>query len=99
MPYIPDEERKQLNHSIDYMINSIRTGKDDETFSDLLGRINYCFTRVLLQLLGDIRYSKVAMATGVLVNIKDELYRRLVSAYEDQKIISEGDIPEYKKWR
>lgn len=98
MPYIPEDERKELKHCIDYMVESIRTGRDDETLVDLLGRINYCFTCVSLKLMGDVRYAKIAMISGVLENVKDEFYRRLGGKYEDQKIISEGDIPEYKRW-
>jgi hypothetical protein len=37
------------------------------------------------------------MATGVIENIKQELYRRVAATYEDQKILSNGDIVEYKK--
>jgi hypothetical protein len=45
----------------------------------------------------DISYSKIAMATGVLENIKQEFYRRVASPYEDKKINENGDIREYKK--
>lgn len=98
MPYIPDNERIELNPSITNMVNSIsRNGA--LSLLDCLGRINYCFTRVIVILIGEVRYSKIAMVTGVLDNVKDEFYRRLGISYEDQKITSEGDIPEYKKWR
>jgi hypothetical protein len=47
--------------------------------------------------MGDVSYGKIAMATGVLENIKQELYRRIAVKYEDSKILANGDIPEYKK--
>ena len=63
----------------------------------ICGDINYCFSRILGQLAGDVSYPKIAIITGVLENIKQEYYRRVASKYEDQKIVSNGDIPEYKK--
>ena len=45
----------------------------------------------------EVSYKNIAMATGVLENIKQELYRRVASKYEDKKILASGDIPEYKK--
>jgi hypothetical protein len=47
--------------------------------------------------MGDVSYSKVAMITGVLENIKQEFYRRIASFYEDKKILENGDIREYKR--
>jgi hypothetical protein len=47
--------------------------------------------------MGDVSYPKIAMITGVLENIKQEFYRRAAAKYEDQKIVSNGDIPEYRK--
>lgn len=102
MPYISEEERLELDTQIGVLTQAIlntETGlvnKDD--FSHFVGRINYCFTRIITTIMGDVRYNKIAMATGVLENVKQELYRRLASKYEDQKIIENGDIPEYKKW-
>ena len=69
----------------------------NEDVLSLLGDINYVFSRVLSNLLGDISYSKIAMATGVLENIKQEFYRRVAEPYEKQKIIQNGDIKEYKR--
>lgn len=102
MPYISEEERLELDTQIWVLTQAIlntETGlvnKDD--FSHFVGRINYCFTRIITTIMGDVRYNKIAMATGVLENVKQELYRRMASKYEDQKIIENGDIPEYKKW-
>lgn len=70
---------------------------NNEEFLSILGDINYVFSRVIMNLMGDISYGKIAMATGVLENIKQELYRRAASGYEDKKILSNGDIPEYRK--
>lgn len=101
MPYIEEEERMELDSCIDQMIKYISNTKthlnNPNDFSNFLGRINYCFSRVIMGVMKTVSYKNIAMATGVLENIKQEFYRRLASKYEDDKIISNGDIPEYRK--
>lgn len=101
MPYIEEEERMELDSCIDQMIKYISNTKthlnNPNDFSNFLGRINYCFSRVIMGVMKTVSYKNIAMATGVLENIKQELYRRAASKYEDKKILSNGDIPEYKK--
>lgn len=101
MPYIDEEERKELNFAIDIMVDNILNNKTNlnnpHDFSNFLGRINYCFSRVIMGVMKEVSYKKIAMVTGVLENIKQEFYRRLASKYEDAKIVSNGDIPEYRK--
>ena len=46
--------------------------------------------------MGQTSYSKIAMVTGVLENVKQEFYRRIAASYEDKKIVENGDIKEYK---
>jgi hypothetical protein len=103
MPYINEEERLELDEAINYMIEAIRNSKcslfNHNDFSNYLGRINYCFSRVIMGVMKTVSYKNIAMSTGVLENIKQELYRRVASSYEDQKILANGDIPEYKKLR
>lgn len=100
MPYITESYREKLDTDIDCIVGSIKSNllypNDPKAFWNMAGDINYCFTRILCQLLGDVSYSKIALATGVLENIKQEFYRRLASPYEDSKMINNGDIPEYK---
>lgn len=101
MPYIKEEERLELDSCIDQMIVCIRDNKtslnNPHDFQNYLGRINYCFSRILGGLMKEPSYNKIAMITGVLENIKQEFYRRVAQNYEDQKILANGDIKEYKK--
>lgn len=101
MPYIDEDERKELDFAIDIMVDNILDNKtslnNPHDFSNFLGRINYCFSRVICGVMKEPSYKKIAMVTGVLENIKQEFYRRLASKYEDNKIVSNGDIPEYRK--
>lgn len=99
MPYIKEESRKLLDECIQNMGGCLTEGNqltDDELIS-ILGDINYTFSRVLGICMGNPSYSKVAMITGVLENIKQEFYRRIATPYEDQKILQNGDIKEYRK--
>ena len=100
MPYISEEERLELDNAIDQMVDSIKNTQcnlnNPNDFSNYLGRINYCFSRVIGQLVQKPSYKKIAMATGVLENIKQEFYRRVASPYENKKINENGDIREYK---
>lgn len=102
MPYISEEERTELDTAIINMVDAIKNTKcsldNPYDLTNLLGRINYCFSRVATGLMQDVSYKKIAMITGVLENIKQEFYRRVASSYEDTKIIENGDIQEYKKY-
>lgn len=93
MPYIKDEDRRRLDPAVAAAAESLK-GKE---FSETLGDINYFFSKVLSEVMGGVSYSKIAMATGVLENIKQEFYRRVASPYEDIKIRENGDLPEYKR--
>lgn len=105
MPYIKEENRRNLDQCIEDMILCIESNADintdqstlsNEAFLSIVGDINYTFSRILGKLMGQVSYSKVAMITGVLENIKQEFYRRVASSYEDKKIVENGDIKEYK---
>ena len=98
MPYIDESARLELDDCIDNMVECLTHGNDitNEEFTVLLGEINYSFSRILTKSMGQTSYSKIAMITGVLENIKQEFYRRIASAYEDKKIVENGDIKEYK---
>jgi hypothetical protein len=99
MPYISREEREELDNAIDIMVDNILDNKvslnNPNNFSNFLGRINYCFSRVLMGVMKEVSYKNIAMATGVLENIKQEFYRRVAVKYEDFKISENSDIKEY----
>lgn len=81
------------------LANPQNRGLSNQEVLDICGDINYCFSRILGGVMGNVSYPKVAVVTGVLENIKQEFYRRVAVNYEDLKIIQNGDIPEYKRRR
>lgn len=100
MPYIKEEARFYLDNTISILSDLIIEGNElsDEEFVSVVGSLNYTISRVLAKTMGKPSYSKIAMITGVLENIKQEFYRRVASPYEDHKISVNGDLPEYKKY-
>jgi hypothetical protein len=101
MPYINEEERLELDECINSLTKCILDSKhvlnNPNNFSNFLGRINYCFSRIIMGVMKDVSYKNIAMATGVLENIKQEFYRRIAHPYEDVKIIENGDMKEYMR--
>ena len=110
MPYIKEDRRKTLDHSINSLAIAIKLNANhnmnpydeesskltNEQFLEISGDINYCVSRLISRIMGDISYGKIAMITGVLENINQEFYRRMASPYENKKILENGDIKEYK---
>lgn len=103
MPYIKEDIRQELDICIERMINCLGTPKSlngnmtNDDLMSILGDINYTFSRIIASLMGQPSYSKIAMITGVLENIKQEFYRRVAVPYEEAKIKENGDIKEYKR--
>ena len=106
MPYIDKKRREKLDESIldlrsaiEKQVNSESScGLSPEQILEISGDLNYCISRICAGLIGSPSYKKIAVVTGVLENVNQELYRRLASTYEDEKIESNGDIPEYKNY-
>ena len=95
MPYITPHQRDALDPVIHLLVKALRAMHGDPPMVNIAGSINYAFTRVLLEtILDDPNYTRIALTTGVLENIKQEMYRRLAAPYEDTKIAENGDVYE-----
>ena len=97
MPYIKENQRAFLDEAVNKNVELISHNNilSNEEFLSIAGEVNYLFSRTLGKLMGDPSYSKLAIVTGVLENIKQEFYRRVGEPYEDKKIRENGDIKEY----
>jgi hypothetical protein len=106
MPYIDKKRREKLDGAILDLRSALEKQVSTETnpilspeqILEISGDLNYCISRICAGLIGSPSYKKIAVVTGVLENVNQELYRRLASTYEDEKIKSNGDIPEYKNY-
>ena len=55
------------------------------------GALNYTITRIIKKIY-PIRYRHLNRALGVLTAVTQELYRRVIGPYEDEKIKENGDV-------
>ncbi len=83
MPYIKEKYRKEI---------------DMGRIPDSPGELNYQITTAILDYLGGegavVIYSDYNEVMGVLECVKQELYRKAISKYEDKKIKENGDVYE-----
>lgn len=84
MPYIKKEERGPFDEWIAQTHGAIPHWSS--------GQLNYVLTSIVKEWVGAPSYTKIAAVTGVVENVKQELYRRLASPYEDTKIAENGDV-------
>jgi hypothetical protein len=90
MPYIKPTNRSVYNVDITTLAEHIKTMSDK---GKTAGELNYVITKLLKEIYrGQYSYSVHNEIIGMLECCKQEWYRRLVSPYEDLKIIENGDV-------
>lgn len=90
MPYIEERYRKELEPEIESLANKLKSYQKDHKLWP--GILNYVLTKLILKSLPELRYWTIAILTGILENIKQEFYRRVVSQYEERKKEQHGDV-------
>lgn len=94
MPYVRQAQRLAVDVDVDDLACVIRRSCSGAP-EQMAGLVNYTITRLLLHtILQTVCYANIALATGVLENVKQEMYRRLASPYEDAKAEENGDVYE-----
>jgi hypothetical protein len=90
MPYISQDKRMLLEHPL----ASLAAGVIVEEQKNQAGVLNYCISALLNEVLktNGISYRNINELIGVLECAKLELYRRIATPYEDEKIQSNGDV-------
>lgn len=91
MPYIPDEQRQDLDPAIDRLAGQIRALSAKQE-GDYEGLLNYSVTRLSLQVIPERRYKHIARVSGVLANVYSEFYRRYVGPFEEEAAAKHGDV-------
>ncbi len=92
MPYIPKDERTELDELAGALVTILRNG-------NFRGKLNYFISSIaegLIQANG-VSYSFLNDFIGVLECVKLELYRRVATPYEDDKKVENGDVYVNKK--
>jgi hypothetical protein len=91
MPYITKEQREQLDPSIELLFAELDYMGDSK---NLAGLMNYSISALISKLLDTkgLNYHNINELIGMLECAKLELYRRVASPYEDEKVIQNGDV-------
>ena len=107
MPYIDKHERDLIDHSADFtsmsglnqFIKKVDKLRDSVSHSHMAthpGTLNYIITRLCdywcRDYAGEANYEKYNTVIGVLECVKQELYRRQIAPYEDEKCKENGDV-------
>jgi hypothetical protein len=86
MPYIRPTDRQAFDTEIKALVERITCE----------GEANYVITRIIAGAMRSVSYASINAAIGTLECAKLELYRRLAGPYEDTKVATNGDVPEYR---
>lgn len=95
MPYIPKELRPALDKTIEELACKITDACNDpqKPWIEAAGLLNYCITRLIMLLLPlNMKYWQIALMTGVIENVKQELYRKVAGPFEDSKCLQNGEV-------
>lgn len=86
MPYIPKSAREDIDPALEPILRKAAL------FS--AGELNYTITRIIRAFFtsNNLKYTGIAIVTGVLENVKAEFYRRAAVLYEDSKMKEHGDV-------
>lgn len=98
MPYIKEDIRTRLDDSIDMLALKICNESLDDV--DFAGILNYSVSRLITKILSTkfkkLRYWHSPMIRGILMDVSDEFYRRIMVPYEDKQIVNNGDVETFK---
>ena len=91
IPYIPKNQREELDSEISNLASRVRLTFD---ISIQPGVVNYTLTRLLSEIFKNIpeNYAKYEKMVGLLELIKMELMRKKIFVYEDQKCKQNGEV-------
>ena len=87
MPYIDRDQRPELDKLIAPFIEHVKSLPVEEQD----GALNYSITKIIKHVY-PVKYFHLNRALGVLTAIIQELYRKIVGPYEEQKISKNGDV-------
>lgn len=77
-----------MAYCLDYLIFDLCKLPQEE----ITGALNYCICKLLTEVIDPTRYNDYNTIMGILESAKQEIYRRLISHYEDKKKEENGDV-------
>lgn len=87
MPYIKPEQRPPLDKLVEPLIKHISALPVEAQD----GSLNYAITKIIKHVYPQ-KYFHFNRALGVLSAVAHELYRKIISPYEETKIKENGDV-------
>ena len=93
MPYIPRDERHEINEAVDSLVDAILILVANQ--SDVpKGRLNYAITRLchMMLLENDLSYSRISDVRAVLQDANDEYWEQIFVPYERLKKGENGAV-------
>lgn len=87
MPYIDQNQRPEIDKLVQPLIDHVSELPVEEQD----GALNYAVTKVIKHVY-PVKYFHLNRALGVLTAITQELYRKIVGPYEEEKISKNGDV-------
>lgn len=92
MPYISQDDREKLKHTLKLLVYQLDSFSDE----DIEGVMNYCITYIINERMrpyysGSWRYKWINRAIGILETVKLEFYRRVGTKCEDEAIIKTAE--------
>ena len=94
MPYIPKQDRKRLDPSIDLLADILIGAKANDAISRELTYIFYRLAKILCdpEKGGVKTFARMNMIRGCFKSADGEFKRRIIDDYEDLKIAENGDV-------
>lgn len=94
MPYIPEKTRDKYDDRLEAIAFTLNSITDNDKLS---GELNFVFYRLACTLCheesgGSHNYARMAVVASALNEAQAEFRRRVMVPYEDDKIISAGDV-------
>lgn len=97
MPYIKQNLRDEIDAEIENLAAKINGLSETDT--DFAGILNYTITTLISTVLifkfEKLRYWHSPLIRGVLMDVADEFYRRVVAPYENKQIMRNGDVEKF----
>ena len=95
MPYIEPSDRREELRGLAADVVTVLRDTNDELSS---GEINF-FISTILDIINASNYEAMNDLVGVLENVKQEYYRRVISPYEDRKRRLNGEVYLHSRFR
>lgn len=99
IPYIKQGNRPELDNHLQKLWEELNKG--NPTLDEVKGKVNYCFTKILITLLKKYgtRYHTLSNIKAIAQDVVDEFGRQYMEPYEDEKIKENGKVQPLGHWK